>query len=122
MRGATRPWRAFGADAYLDGLMRLEGARCEPLPPALAALEVDAGADVVLALRVAEELQTAMPVSFIEGVARLDERFIAPAVAALRAGGLKRLTLLANDRVLTLGPRSALRFWRRARTPLQAFA
>jgi len=117
------PWRAFGADAYLDGLMALEGARCEPVPRGLGTLlQADASADVVLALRVAEELQTTMPVSFSEGLARLDERFIAPAVAALRSGVLARLTLIANDRALTLGPRSALRFWRRARAPLEAFA
>jgi hypothetical protein len=120
--GAQR-WRVFGADAYLDGLMALEGARCEPLPRGLGTLlQADAAADVVLALRVAEELQTEMPVSFTEGLARLDERFIAPAVAALRAGALGRLTLIANDRALTLGPRSALRVWRRARAPLAAFA
>jgi hypothetical protein len=61
-----------------------------------------------------------MPVSFTEGLARLDERFIAPAVAALRSGSLARLTLIANDRALTLGRRSALRVWRRARAPLEA--
>jgi hypothetical protein len=120
-RGHT--WRAFGADACLDGLMALEGARCEPLPRDLAALlQSEAAADVVLALRVAEELQTEMPVSLTEGLARLDQRFIAPAVAALRAGRIGRLVLIANDCTLTLGPRSALRIWRRARAPLTAFA
>ncbi len=119
----TRPWRGFGADAYLGGLMALAGARCEPLPADLAALlQAGAGADVVLALRVAQELQTQMPVSFTEGLARLDERFIAPAVAALRAGQIGRLTLVANDRALTMGRRSTLRVWRRSRAPLAAFA
>jgi hypothetical protein len=121
VRTGANPWRAFGADAYLDGLMALQGARCEPLPPGLGSLlQANAAADVVLALRVAEELQSEMPVSFTEGLARLDERFIAPAVAALRSGSLARLTLIANDRALTLGRRSALRVWRRARAPLEA--
>lgn len=93
------------------------------LPPDLAALlQGGAAADVVLALRVAEELQTPMPVSFAEGLARLDERFLAPAVAALRGGSLGHLTLIANDRALTLGPRSALKVWRRARAPLTALS
>jgi hypothetical protein len=119
-RGGAAAWRACGADAYLDGLMALEGARCEPLPRDLDALQAGAATDVVLALRVAEELQTQMPVSFTDGLARLDERFIAPAVAALRAGDLRRLTLIANDHVLTLGPRSALKLWRRPCAPLAA--
>jgi hypothetical protein len=120
---APTRWRVFGADAYLDGLMALAGARCEPLPRDLAALPpADAVADVVLALRVAEELQTDMPVSFTEGLARLDEGFIAPAVAALRAGRLARLTLVANDRALALRPRSVLKLWRRTRAALAAFA
>jgi hypothetical protein len=121
-RSGVTPWRACGADAYLDGLMALQGARCEPLPRDLGALQAGAAADVVLALRVAEELQTKMPLSFLDGLARLDERFIAPAVAALRAGSLARLTLIANDHRLTLGPRSALKLWRRARAPLAALA
>jgi hypothetical protein len=122
-RGARAPWRGFGADAYLDGLMRLRGARCGPLPRSLGELlQADAGADTVLAVRVAQELQTEMPVSFEQGLARLDERFIAPAVAALRSGALERLTLIGNDRALALGRRSALRVWRRARAPLEAFA
>lgn len=119
----ARAWRGFGADAYLGGLMALAGARCEPLPADLPTLlQADAGADVVLALRVAQELQTKMPVSFTEGLARLDQRFFAPAVAALRAGHLGLLTLIANDRALILGRRSTLRVWRRARAPLAAFA
>ena len=118
----ARAWRAYGADAYLGGLMALAGARCEPLPGDLAALLQDDAGAVVLALRVAQELQTKMPVSFSEGLARLDERFIAPAVAALRGGYLGRLILVANDRALTLGRRSTLRLWRRARAPLAAFA
>jgi hypothetical protein len=122
-RIAVHPWRAFGADAYLDGLMALEGARCEPLPRDLeASLQAGVAANLVLALRVAEELQTQMPVSFTSGVARLDERFIAPAVAALRSGRIARLTLIANDHALTLGPRSALKLWRRVRAPLTAFS
>jgi hypothetical protein len=122
LRGGPSPWRACGADAYLGGLMALEGSRCEPLPRDLDALQAGAVADVVLTLRVAEELQTKMPVSFTDGLARLDARFIAPAVAALRAGALGRLTLIANDQALSLGPRSALKVWRRARAPLASLA
>ena len=115
-----RALRAFGADAYLDGLARLQGARCEPLPQDLAGLIGTPGAEVVLALRVGGELQNEM-VSFVEGLGRLDARFIAPALAALRAGAWGRLSLIANDTLLSMQRGSALKRWRRARSAAAAF-
>ncbi len=112
--------RAFGADAYLDGLAQLQGARCEPLPHELDGVLGAPGAEAVLALRVGAELQNDM-VSFAEGLGRLDARFIAPALAALRAGGCGRLTLIANDTLLSMRRRSTLRRWRRARSAAVAF-
>jgi len=112
--------RAFGADAYLDGLARLLGARCAPLPPDLASVTSAAGAEVVLALRVAGELQDEM-LNFGQGLERLDARFIAPALAALRAGECARVILIANDTLFSMSRRSTLRRWRRARRAAAVF-
>ena len=45
--------------------------------------------------------------SFAQALAALDARFIAPALAALQAGELAGVTLLANDTALTVRRRSA---------------
>jgi hypothetical protein len=43
----------------------------------------------------------------------IDARFLAPAIAALRSGALRRLRVLASDRVLALQSRDLWKFWRR---------
>ena len=109
----------FGSDAYLDGLWRLHGASCRPLPQDLSAvLAPAADAPIVLALSVAAELQQSPHASFAQALAALDARFIAPALAALQGGTLSGVTLLANDTALTVHRRSALRIWRRGRPGL----
>jgi hypothetical protein len=52
----------------------------------------------------------------------LDRRLIQPALAALRSGLLERLSLIANDIRVTLGPRSGWKRWRRPRAGLAGFA
>ena len=109
----------FGSDAYLDGLWRLLGQRCRPLPQDLAAvLSAGANAPAVLALSVAAELQQSPQLSFAQALGALDARFIAPALAALRGGTLARVTLVANDTALSVRRGSALRIWRRGRPGL----
>ena len=109
----------FGSDAYLDGLWRLHGESCRPLPQDLSAvLAPAADAPIVLALSVAAELQQSPHASFAQALAALDARFIAPALAALQGGTLSGVTLLANDTALTVHRRSALRIWRRGRPGL----
>jgi hypothetical protein len=109
----------FGSDAYLDGLWRLHGDSCRPLPQDLSAvLALAADAPLVLALSVAAELQQSLHESFAQALAALDARFIAPALAALPGGTLAGVTLLANDTALTVHRRSALRIWRRGRPGL----
>jgi hypothetical protein len=55
-------------------------------------------------------------------VSRLDERFVSPAVQALRDRKLARLTVVLNDACVQLDRRSLRRFWRRAPTGLAGFA
>lgn len=110
---------AFGSDAYLEGLWRLHGGNCQPLPQDLAAvLSAAVDAPAVLALSLAAELQQSEHASFAHALGALDQRFIAPALAALKEGTLPSVTLVANDTALTVGRRSALRIWRRGRPGL----
>src|SRR5204863_146838 len=55
-------------------------------------------------------------------VARLDARFVSPALEALRRGEVASVTLIANDTRITLRRGSHLRFWRRPRAGLRGFA
>jgi hypothetical protein len=95
--------RAFGSDAWLDGLWRIQGSACETLPAQLDANSAEGN----LAVWVVEARQ---------GLAELDARFVAPALKALKGGAADRVTLIANDIATTLGPLSGRRFWRRARS------
>jgi hypothetical protein len=114
------PRQAYGEDAWLCGLWHLQGGHCQALPPDLHALPAATAA--VLTLRVADELNRNMQLTFLEALRSLDERFISPALERLRAGALERVVLIGNDNVLTLGRRSPLRRWRRPVAGLGGFA
>ena len=111
-----------GTEAYLAGLARLgaapygAGASEWPYGPAAApgrALHV---------LEVGETLRRSPGADLHEALAELDRRWLEPAVAALAAGRLERLWLLANGRAWALRRADRWRFWRRARTGLEALA
>jgi hypothetical protein len=122
VRAATPRRLACGADAYLHGLWHLEGGRCQALPANLAALpQGDGAAYTVLALRVAQGLQESMQSTFTESLRSLDERFIAPGLGRLGAGGFGSVTLIGNDVALTLRRGSRWRRWRRSRGGLESF-
>jgi hypothetical protein len=113
-RSGQPEWLACGADAYLDGLWHLEGRVCRALPQRLEAVIANEEAPgAVLALEVGEELRSGGHGSFAAALAALDTRFVSPALAALRRGRLERVTLIANDRRVTLRRHSGLRLWRR---------
>ena len=122
-RGGLEEVLGVGADPFLDGLWHLGGSERRDLPQTLAAvLEEPRAVRAVLALRVSQGLQETMETSFVAELTRLDAGFVAPAVAALRRGGLENVTLIANDTVLALGRRTRRWFWRRPRPALAAFA
>ncbi len=119
VRAASHALAGYGCEVYLDGLWHLCGTRGVALPVDFAAL--DAGGDALVALAVAEELHRSMHSSFLQALTRLEERFIAPAVSALRRGALAQLTLIVNDTALTVRRGSFWRLWRRPRAALAAF-
>jgi hypothetical protein len=52
--------------------------------------------------------------TLFEALADLDQRFITPALAALRAGEVSRVLLVANDVELRIERGDHFKFWRRA--------
>jgi hypothetical protein len=54
------------------------------------------------------------------GLASLDRRFLAPAAEALRTGRLRRLTVAADDRAVSVTAGDRHRFWRPERDLLSA--
>jgi hypothetical protein len=113
-REARARLRAFGADPYLSGLWHLQADVCRALPERLEDILADEHAcGMVLVLEVGQELQS---------LARLDARFVSPALKALRRGEVSSVTLIANDTRVTLRRRSHLRLWRRPRAGLRSFA
>jgi hypothetical protein len=112
----------FGADAFLDGLWRLQGAQCRPVPGSLGAVLAAAAPRTVLALSVSAQLREAASGTFTEALAALDARFITPALAALGQGTLTSVTLIVNDIALSVRRGSGLKLWRRPRTGLAGLA
>jgi hypothetical protein len=122
-RAARAGELAFGADPWLRGLWHLQGSPCRDLPQRLE--EILAAADARRTVLVAEagaQMQRAGAGSVAESVARLDERFVSPALEAVRRGELTSMTLVINDVRATVRRRSRLRFWRRRRAGLGGFA
>lgn len=109
---------ALGSDAYLHGLARLSGARTGALPQRLGEALRDAHAERAALVVEIGTLLPSDPWTLSDALREADERFIAPALEALRTGACAAVTLLANDRCVTLRPGHRLRFWRRARAGL----
>jgi hypothetical protein len=111
----------FGRDAWLDGLWRLSGGECRGLPAGLdEVLAAAQGSGALAVLRVAQELHGEQD-NAVAALARLDERFISPALRALAAGELSAVTLLLNDHGARLRRHDRLRLWRRPRAGLTGY-
>lgn len=122
-RRAGSALRAFGADPYVSGLWRLQSDLCRALPQRLQDVLADERAlGVVLVVEVGRELQPDRHDTLTQSLARLDARFVSPALQTLRRGEVGSVTLIANDTRITLRRRSHLRLWRRPRAGLRSFA
>ncbi|MBS0580999.1 MAG: hypothetical protein JSR36_17210 [Proteobacteria bacterium] len=116
---AVAPVRAFALDAYVRGLWQMCGLSCQSLPPEGGALTEAATGATVLVAEVGLFMQPSARSGFPEALAQLDVRYLQPALAALRAGHLEALRLIANDRSFRLGRRSRWQFWRRGRPGME---
>jgi hypothetical protein len=111
---------AFGRDAWLEGLWRLQGGACRPVPQRLEEV-LDAGASLaVLTLEVGGQLHDERD-TVAAALSRLDERFITPALQVLRRGTLAGLTVVLNDARVRVERASLRRFWRRRVRGLAGF-
>ncbi len=113
---------AFAQDAYVRGLWHICGLSCQAPPADIdGVLGSAAGGRAVLVAEAGNLLKDSTE-GFGAALGELDARYLYPAVAALRAGRIGLLRLVANDRCLTLQRRSQLKFWRRAGAGLAGLA
>jgi hypothetical protein len=114
---------AFGQDAWLDGLLALCGAQLRDLPHGLVdVLAAVATCGALLLLRVAQEVHGGGEETVTAAFARLDARYISPALRALSQRQCAALTLILNDHSIRLRRGGRLRLWRRPRPGLSGFA
>ena len=100
-REARARLRAFGADPYLSGLWHLQADVCRALPERLEDILADAHAcGMVLVLEVGQELRTDRRYTLAQSLARLDARFVSPALKALRRGEVSSVTLIDRKSVV----------------------
>jgi hypothetical protein len=112
---------AFGRDAWLEGLWRLQGGVCRAVPQRLEEVLAAGASAAVLILEVGGQLRDERD-TVAAALSRLDERFISPALQALRRGMLAGLTVVLNDVCARVGRGSLRRFWRRKMRGLAGFA
>ncbi len=112
---------AFGSDSYLRGLWRLCGGETQSLPDQSdAPFGYPPGRSSVIVVEVSRMLSANSQGTELDALAALDRRFIEPAIRALSRSDVAKVSLLANDRRLTLSPGDRLRLWRRPRPGLEA--
>ncbi|HEY6452484.1 MAG TPA: hypothetical protein VIX87_07775 [Steroidobacteraceae bacterium] len=100
--------RLLGQDLYAEALWRLQAARTESLPADFeSACHAGAGAGDVLVL-----YPTLGALGLGDALQRLERNWVAPALAALRAGRLLGLELLAGSSAYRLRRRQLARLWR----------
>ena len=111
----------FGRDAWLEGLWRLNGAACRTPPQHLDEALAAGTRAVVLVIEVGGELRADQS-ALAGALRRLDERFISPALQALRRGAVDAVSVTLNDARARVERGSLHKFWRRALPGLGGFA
>jgi hypothetical protein len=112
---------AFGRDAWLEALWHLHGAVCQSLPERLDEVLASGAQAAVLVVEVGESLRgDAMTVA--GALRRVDERFVSPALQALRRRAIESVTVILNDTRARIGRGSLRKLWRRTLRGLEGFA
>jgi hypothetical protein len=112
---------AFGEDAWLAGLWRLQGCTGRAPPECFNEVLAAGARESVLLVGVGGQLRSERETA-ADALARLDERFVLPALQAVHGGVLAGLTLILNDALVQVHRASLRRFWRRAVSGLTGFA
>jgi hypothetical protein len=111
----------FGRDAWLEGLWQLNGAVCRTLPEHLEEVLAAGAGAAVLVVEVGGELR-GDAATVAGALRRLDERWVSPALQALRQRALESVTVIVNDTRARLERRSLRKLWRRTPRGLEGFA
>lgn len=104
-------------DAWVSSFGQLSGIDVRPLPSDATALLAGAAPSPVSGDAVCVVVPCAA-----QGLAVLDAAWIQPAVAAVRAGALRSVSIVGNDRCVALMAGDQWRFWRPERDVLAALA
>jgi hypothetical protein len=115
------PGIAYGCDPYLDGLWRTFGGGAHAIPTDFEEALARGGRRAVFVIELSQAFDREPQWTLRDALAHVDERWIARAVAALQRGDVARVTVIANDRKLSLCARDRLKVWRRPRPALTAF-
>lgn len=105
---------SWGGDAVMKGLCSLSGVVAEPLPPGFTKV---LGRVLARHEGLASSLASFDAMAWRASLAALEQDWLAPALAAVQNGALRRLTLVASghDRAIeaSVGRRDLWRFWRK---------
>jgi len=112
---------AFGRDAWLQGLWQLNSARCRTPPEHLEEVLASGARAAVLVVEVGGQLR-GDAATVADALRRVDERFVSPALQALRRGPLEGVTVIVNDTRAHIERRNLRKFWRRTLRGLEGFA
>lgn len=134
--GSSSSAAIFGDDPYMEGLARLCGARIAPQSPDLESAMAERAPRRVVALELFRAPQAPPESAGARGTPNergmsaltdagdplmtFDREWVAPALERLARGELSRLTVVANDRRVSITARDRLKLWRRPRGALEA--
>jgi hypothetical protein len=111
----------YSDDAYVAGLWRAAGGSAQPLPQTFAAIAGSRRDRVAVVLPVfqADTVTTSQArATPLQALEELDRNWIGPALDALDRGDFGKVSVIANNRQLTLQRRDTLKRWRRPRGAL----
>ena len=120
-RARATPGVAFGSDPYLHGLWRCAGGSARATPRVFDEVLGYSGRRAVFVVELSQAFDEHRDWSLRDALSDLDQRWIVPALEALHRGDIARVTVIANDHRLSLGPRDRLKLWRMPRAALAAF-
>ena len=114
------PGVAFGGDPYLHGLWRSNGASARAMPNGFNEVLGHSGRRAVFVVDLLEALDAHREWTIRDALVDADRRWIAAALDSLHRREVARVTVVANDHKLTLGPRDRMKLWRMPRPALSA--
>lgn len=114
------PGAAFGRDPYLHGLWRSTGSTAHAVPSDFEEVLGHTDRRAVFVIELSQAFDAHRNWTISDALREADQRWVVRALAALRRGDVARVTVVANDHKLSLGPRDRLKLWRMPRPALTA--